>query len=153
MDKLSRRDGVCLFALDETGIRRESANFYGWAPKGLPVYAEANGDHKGVNVIGANEILGSYKPYYSIHPSQEGMKSQHVGEFMDKLMQTNSDKEVWVILDNYRPHRSIEPEYESKYQGRLQFMFLPAFELAVASANVRLEGEFVESTIIVQVRL
>ena len=27
------------------------------------------------------------------------------------------------------------------------------FELAVASANVRLEGEFVEFTIIVQVRL
>ena len=127
MDELSHRDHVCLFALDETGIRIESNDFYGWAPKGLPLYAEANGDHKGVNVIGATEILGSYKPYYSIYPSREGMKSQHIGEFIDKLMHTNSDKEVWVILDNYRPHRSIAPEYESKYQGRLHFMFLPPY--------------------------
>ena len=90
MDELSHRDHVCLFALDETGIRIESNNFYGWAPKGLPLYAEANGDHKGVNVIGATEIL-------------------------------------WVILDNYRPHRSTAPEYESKYQGRLHFMLLPPY--------------------------
>ena len=47
VDELSHRDHVCLFALDETGIRIESNNFYGWAPKGLPLYAEANGDHKG----------------------------------------------------------------------------------------------------------
>ncbi len=89
MDELSHRDHVCLFALDETGIRIESDNFCGWAPrwapKGLPLYAQANGDHKGVDVIGATEILRSYKPYYSIQPSQKGMKSQHAGEFIDKL--------------------------------------------------------------------
>ncbi|MEA4884370.1 MAG: transposase [Clostridia bacterium] len=32
-----------------------------------------------------------------------------------------------MILDTYRPHRSIAPEYESKYQGRLHFMFLPPY--------------------------
>ncbi len=101
------------------GIRR--------IPKGQPLYAEANGDHKGVNVIGATEILRGYKPCYSIHSSREGIKSQHVGEFVDKLMRANRDKEAWVILDNYRPHRSIAPEYESKYQGRLHFMFLPPY--------------------------
>lgn len=55
-------------------------------PKGSPLYAEANGDHKG------------------------GIKSKHVGQFIDKLMRKNPGKEVWVILDNYRPHRSIAPE-------------------------------------------
>lgn len=70
MDELSHKDDVCLFALDETGIRLECDNFCGWAPKGLPLYAEANGDHKEVNVIGATEILDGYKPCYSIHSSR-----------------------------------------------------------------------------------
>ncbi len=65
MDELSRKDGTCLFALDETGIKLEFNSFYGWAPKGLHLYAEANGHHKGVNVIGATEILKGYKPRYS----------------------------------------------------------------------------------------
>jgi len=52
------------------------------------------------------------------------MKSQNVGEFVDKLTRTNRDKEVWVTLDNYRPQRSLAPEYESKYRGRPHFMFL-----------------------------
>jgi len=36
VNELSQRGDVCLFALDETGIRIESSSLYGWAPKGLP---------------------------------------------------------------------------------------------------------------------
>ncbi|MCR4426630.1 MAG: transposase [Firmicutes bacterium] len=127
MDDLSQRDDVCLFALDETGIRLESDSFYGWGPKGQPLYMEANGDHKGVNVIGSIEILRDYKTYHSVHSSKEGMNSQHVGWFIDKLMRVSPGKEVWVILDNYRPHRSIAPEFERKYRSRLYFLFLPPY--------------------------
>ncbi|MCR4426738.1 MAG: transposase [Firmicutes bacterium] len=127
MDDPSQGDDVCVFALDETEIRLESDSLYGWGPKGQPLYAEANGDHKGVNVIGVTEILKDYRPYYSVHPSSEGMKSHHVGRFVDKLMRINPDKEVWAILDNYRPHRSIAAEYEKKYQGRLHLIFLPPY--------------------------
>ena len=119
MDELSHS----LFAPDETAIRRGSNSFYGWAPKGLPLYAEANGDHKGVNVIGATDMLKGCKPYYSIYSSREDIKSQHVRELVDKLMRTNRGKEAWAILDNYRPHGSIAPEYERKYQGTLHFMY------------------------------
>ena len=55
------------------------------------------------------------------------MKTQHVGQFIDKLMRMNNDKEVWVIWDNYRPHRSIASDYEDKYRGRLHFVFLPPY--------------------------
>ena len=127
MDELAQREDVCLFALDETGIRLESSSFYGWAPRGQRLHVEANGDHKGVNVIGATEILRHYKAFYSMHPSGEGMKTQHVGQFIDKLMRMNNDKEVWVIWDNYRPHRSIASDYEDKYRGRLHFVFLPPY--------------------------
>lgn len=47
VDELSHRDDVCLFALDMTEIRLESSSYYGWAPKGLPVYAEAKGGSQG----------------------------------------------------------------------------------------------------------
>ncbi len=110
VDELSHRDDVCLLALVKTGTRLESSRFYVLAPKGLRLYAEANKDHKGINVIGATEILKSYKSYYSIHSSQEGMKSTHVGRFIDKLMRTNRGKEVWVIPNSFRPNKSIASE-------------------------------------------
>lgn len=95
--------------------------------KGLPLYAEANGAHKGVAVIGTTEMLKTYKPYCFIHSSRGGMKSQRACGFGRKLMRTNYDKEVWVILDNYQPHRSIAPEYESNYRGGLHFVSLPSY--------------------------
>ena len=97
MDELAQREDVCLFALYETGIRLESSSLYGWAPRGQRLHVEANGAHKGVNVIGATEILRHYRAFYSMHPSGERMKTQHVGQFIDKLMRMNNDKDVWVI--------------------------------------------------------
>jgi hypothetical protein len=35
--------------------------------------------------------------------------------------------EVWMLLDNYPPHRSVASEYEHKYQGRLHFIFFPPY--------------------------
>lgn len=127
VDELAQRDGVCLFALDETGIRLESSSFYGAAPKGQRPCVEANGDRKGVNAVGSTEILRQYRAFHSIHPSGEGMKMQQVGQFIDKLMRLDNGKEVWVIWDNHRPHRSIASSYENKYQGRLHFVFLPPY--------------------------
>lgn len=66
MDELSQRDDVCLFALDEIGIRMEFSSVYECAPKGLPLYAKAKGDHNGVNVMGTTEILKTVKPYYDV---------------------------------------------------------------------------------------
>ena len=34
-------------------------------------------------------------------------------------------------MNNCRPHRSMTPEYESKYRRRLHFMFLPPYSLEV----------------------
>ncbi|MCR4427195.1 MAG: transposase, partial [Firmicutes bacterium] len=67
------------------------------------------------------------KTYHSVHSPKEGMNSQHVGRFIDKLMRVSRGKEVWVILDNYRPHRFIAPEFERKYRSRLHFLFLPPY--------------------------
>lgn len=75
MDELClHRDDVCLFTLDETGIRLESTSFYGWAPVILSLLGTSEWAPQGVNVIGAREILKSYRPYYSIHSSWGGMK-------------------------------------------------------------------------------
>lgn len=127
VDESFHSDDVCLFVPEETGIRLESGNFDGSVPEGLPLCAEPDGDHKGVNVIGATDILAGHKPYYSIHSSRQGVKSQHVGRFVDRFMCTNRDKGVSVILDNYRPRRSIAAEHESKSWGGLYFVFLLSY--------------------------
>lgn len=56
-----------LFALYETGLGLESSSLYRWAPKGLPLYAQANWAHTGVNAIGAAETLKGYKPCYAMY--------------------------------------------------------------------------------------
>ncbi len=109
---------------DQTGVQQSLRM---GRPKGLPLYVEANGAHKGVAVIGTKEMPMTYKPYCFIHSSRGGMKSQKACVFVDKLKRTNCDKEVWVILDNYQPHISIATEYESKYQGGLGFLYLPSY--------------------------
>ena len=42
--------------------------------------------------IGATEILSGYKMFYSIHLFDEGMKSQHMGRPVDKLMRVNDER-------------------------------------------------------------
>lgn len=49
---------------------------------------------QGMNVIGATEILKTFKPYYSIYSFREGMKAPHVGRFVDKPMRKNPSKDV-----------------------------------------------------------
>ncbi len=71
------------------------------SPKGLSLYAESNEDHEGVNIIGAAEILKSFKCYYSIHSSGRDTKSEYVGQFIDKQMGTSQYKKALVVLDNY----------------------------------------------------
>lgn len=51
----------------------------------------------------ATDVLKSYRLCYSVHPSGERMESQHVGKVADMLMRANRGKQLWVILDNYRP--------------------------------------------------
>lgn len=47
-----------------------------------------------MNVIGATEILKTFKPYYSMYSFREGMKAPHVGRFVDKPMRKNPSKDV-----------------------------------------------------------
>lgn len=68
----------------------------------MPCEIESNGRHKGLNIIGATEILGDYKFYYSSQPSREGIKARHVGSFLDKLIAHYPGKEVYIIWDNLK---------------------------------------------------
>lgn len=127
LEELTGKDNVCIYALDETGIRLESVNFYSWGPKGTPCAIEANGSHKGLKIVGATEILRDYRFYYSSHPSEEAMKAHHVGRFLDKLTSCEQGKEVYIIWDNSPTHKAIAEEYESKYEGRLHLLFTPPY--------------------------
>lgn len=49
-----------LWALDETGKRLESNNFYSWSKIGQSPVIEHNADHTGANIIGATEILKDF---------------------------------------------------------------------------------------------
>lgn len=120
-----------MFALDETGLRLESENFYGWGPIGEPIEVESNGSHKGINVIGATEILREFRFYYSTYESkrgaEKGLKSVHVRKFIDKLMRLKEGQEVWIILDNSGAHKKVARECALEYGGRLHLLFLPPY--------------------------
>ena len=61
---------------DQTAVRLESSNFYGWPPKGLLPYTEANG----ITEKSTSQALQRY--------------SRATGELIDKLTRTNRHKEV-----------------------------------------------------------
>lgn len=83
--------------------------------------------------MGATEILKEHKAFYYMHLSWEGIKLEHVDRFIDRLMSRNPGEEVWAILGDYRPNRSIAPEHESKCRGKLRLMFLLAYSPEVST--------------------
>jgi len=57
LDIVENTEDICLFAMDETGIRLESKNHYSWSPKGKPTIIEQNGCKKGLNIMGQLKSL------------------------------------------------------------------------------------------------
>lgn len=93
-----------LYAMDETLLRAESDNRRTWSPVGLSPVLEHNGSHKGVNIIGATELTKNFDTIIDVYAAQHSIKSIEIQAFIENLLDRNTGKKVFLILDNARSH-------------------------------------------------
>jgi transposase len=87
LDIIEHADDISLWALDETGKRLESNNFYSWSPIGKPTVIERNGCHKGLNIIGATEVSKHFEFLYDEYSKAEGsITAAHIVKFLESLI-------------------------------------------------------------------
>lgn len=112
LDIIEPIEDISLWALDETGKRLESNNFYSWGPKGQPTVIERNGCHKGVNIIGATEVMRHFGFFYKAYSKDDGtMTAAHVVEYLNSLIlydRRRGISKTMVILDNAGIHTAQE---------------------------------------------
>lgn len=112
LDIIEPVEDISLWAMDETGKRLESNNFYSWSPKGKPTVIERNGCHKGLNIIGATEICKHFGFLYEPYSKDDGpLTAAHVVDYLGCLIRYDKSRGVsksMVILDNARIHTAQE---------------------------------------------
>ncbi|CUU46554.1 IS630 family transposase [Clostridium beijerinckii] len=97
-----------LYALDETGLRTESDIRRTWSKVGVSPVLESNNSHEGLNLIGATEISKKFDTIIDAYSAQHSIKSHEVEVFLERLLDANPGKKVYVLLDNAKFHTSKE---------------------------------------------
>lgn len=124
-----------LWALDETGKRLESNNFYSWSPKGKPTAIERNGVRKGLNIVGATEILNHFDFIYDeYHKGEIGdptICATHIISFIERLLAYDKKRGInhtFIILDNAGIHKAeIVKAFAKENASRLSLLFQPIY--------------------------
>lgn len=108
---------------DETGIQNDAYNARGFAPKGQTPIIEINVKRNKINMISA--ITNQGKVRFMMY--KETMTSKLLIKFMVRLIQ-DTDKKVFLILDNLRSHHSREvAEWLKNKKNKIEVFFLPPY--------------------------
>lgn len=135
LDIIEKLPDCSLWAFDETGKRLESNNYYSWGLKGQYKHIERNGVKKGLNIIGATEILrhnqSIYDSYEKGTENNTNISSVEVIRFLRKLLEYDQKRGItktFVILDNARFHRSKDVrEFAKQHRTQLYLIFQPKY--------------------------
>lgn len=107
LPSLESSNDTVLYAMDETFISVESNNRRSWSPLGHPPILEKNGLHGGLCAIGATEILKKFDCVVDVYTSKKALTSDDVRIFIERLLEINTGKKVYLLLDNAKIHTSI----------------------------------------------
>lgn len=135
LDITEKISDISLWALDETGKRLESDNYYSWGPKGQPKQIERNGVKQGLNIIGATEILHHFQFLYDEYEKgtedNTNITSKEVIHFLKRLLVYDADRGVrktLIILDNALFHRSKEVrQFAKENKDKIVLIFQPKY--------------------------
>jgi hypothetical protein len=97
-----------LYALDETRLRTESDIRRTWNKIGVYPALEINNSHEGLNLIGATEITQNFDTVIDAYCAKHSIKSDEVEIFLERLLEINEVKKVYVLLDNAKFYTSKE---------------------------------------------
>lgn len=119
---------LVLYALDETYIRNESNNRMSWSPIGQAPIIERNGSHKGLNIVGATEIVKQFDSIVDCYSYDVSIRSSKIVTFLENLISKNKGKKVLVILDNAKNHKSKTiKKFSDEHTNDLELIYLPPY--------------------------
>jgi len=132
LDIIEPLGDVSLWCQDETSKRLESNNFYSWSPVGKPTEIECNGCHKGINIIGATEVLNHMGFVYDVYSKKEGsLTAAHVVKYMERLLDYDKARGIsttFVQLDNSPIHKGpLIQEFVEAHKSDLIVLHQPPY--------------------------
>jgi transposase len=117
-----------IYVCDETAMKAESANRRTWSPVGHPPVIERNASSVGLKLIGATEITTDFQSVIDAYPYSETINSDKFIKFLQRLIDINEGKKVFIILDNAKIHKSSSIEnFEARNIEKLGLIYLPTY--------------------------
>ena len=117
-----------LYAMDETLLRAESDNRRTWSPVGISPILEHNGSHKGINIIGATEITKNFDTIIDAYEAKHSITFVEIQAFMENLLERNTGKKVFLILDNAKSHNCKKiQEFANAHKENLFLINTPTY--------------------------
>lgn len=132
LDIIENVEDISLWAVDETGKSLEFNNFYSWSPKGQPTVIERNASHKGLNIIGATEVLNDFHFLYDEYSKEEEtITGAHIVRFLERLLlydRSIGHNITFIQWDNATIHSSSEvKEFLKAHKGDLFVLHQPSY--------------------------
>jgi transposase len=120
---LAQKAGADIYFGDESTVKSDYHSGTTWAVRGkTPVVATTGARHK-VNLISAITSRGELK----FMATEENVNATVFIEFLKRLV-ADSDKPVFLVLDNSSVHRSSDVlKYVESTKGKLRIFFLPPY--------------------------
>jgi len=108
---------------DETGIQNNDYQARGFAPKGKAPVVRINATKSRINMISSITNLGKVR--FMMY--RETMTSQVLIKFMSRLIK-DSDRKVFLILDNLRVHHSkVVKTWLNENKEQIAVFYLPSY--------------------------
>jgi transposase len=122
--KRAREEGAEIYWGDETGIRSDHQAGRSWAPKGETPVIERPGRRYRFNMISAISNRGKLK--FMIF--RERFTVEIFLEFLRRLVRSNGNRKVYLIVDNHRVHHAKRvKEWVERRKGRIELFYLPRY--------------------------
>jgi len=124
--KEAKKENADIWWCDETACQNLANNLKGYAPVGThnkPVLEHSAKRFK-INMISA--ITNTGKSMFSLY--DESIKIDSFIEFCKKVIDSNNNKKVYLIVDNLRVHHAkLVKAWEEENKDKIKLFYLPAY--------------------------
>ena len=121
--KRAQKENAEIFFGDETNIQNTTNYLRGYAPKGKTPVVRTESQKFKVNMLSAISKRGKLR--FMLY--KDSMNSDKLIDFMRRLI-TDSEKKVFLILDNLRVHHSTKvTEWVEKHKEKIELFYLPPY--------------------------
>lgn len=123
INERAKEEGAEIFFGDETGLQNQATCLRGYAPIGKTPVVKTEAKHIKINMLSAISNRGKLR--FMLY--KDNMTSDKLIDFMYRLIR-DSEKKVFLILDNLRVHHSKKVmAWLEKHKREIEVFYLPPY--------------------------